>query len=65
MTAAQLAGLLDLAPDRDSELLAALVEGQAEAGIILTPDGEAAYQRYVTRAHRMWTLSDPLARYLY
>ncbi len=65
MTAAQLAGLLDLAPDRDSEMLAALVDGQADIDITLTPGSEAAYQRYVTRANRMWTLADPLARYLY
>ena len=65
MTAAQLAGLLDLAPDRDSEMLTALVDGQADIDITLTPGTEAAYQRYVTRANRMWTLADPLARYLY
>ena len=59
MTAAQLAGLLDLVPDRDSEMLAALVDGQADIDIILTRDGEAAYQRYATRANRMWTLVRP------
>jgi hypothetical protein len=46
-------------------MLAALVDGQATDDITLTPDGEAAYQRYATRANHMWTLSDPLARYLY
>jgi len=65
MTAAQLAGVLDLAPDRDSEVLAALVDVGPDQDVILSPDGEAAYQRYATRANRMWSLSDPLARYLY
>jgi len=66
MTAAQLAGLLDLTPDRDSEMLAALVEdSDPGADVVLSPAGEAAYQRYATRANHMWSLSDPLARYLY
>jgi hypothetical protein len=65
MAVAQLAGLLGLAPDRDSEMLAALVDGQAADDVVLTLDGEAAYQRYATRANHVWTLADPLARYLY
>jgi hypothetical protein len=63
MTAAQVSGLLDLAPDRDTEVLAALIE--AGGDVVLPPGGEAAYQRYATRANRMWSLGDPLARYLY
>jgi hypothetical protein len=65
MTAAQLAGLLDLAPDRDSEVLAELVAGDPADDVVLSPAGEAAYQRYASRANGMWSLSDPLARYLY
>jgi hypothetical protein len=65
MTAAQIAGLLDLAPDRDSEVLAALLPDDQAADVVLSPDGEAAYQRYASRANRMWSLGDPLARYLY
>jgi hypothetical protein len=65
MTVAQLAGLLGLAPDHDSEMLAALVDGQAAGDVVLTLDGEAAYQRYATRANRAWAHGDPLARYLY
>jgi hypothetical protein len=33
--------------------------------VVLSPDGEAAYQRYATRANRVWAHGDPLARYLY
>jgi hypothetical protein len=65
MTIAQLAGLLDLAPDRDSELLAALTGEDQDADVVLAEDSEAAYQRYVTRANRMWQLGDPLARWAY
>lgn len=65
MTAAQLAGLLDLAPDRDSETLAALVDDDPASDVVLSPAAEEAYQRYASRANRMWSLGDPLARYLY
>jgi len=66
MTAAQLAGLLDLAADPDSETLAALIDDEDPgADIVLTPAGETAYQHYATRANHMWTLSDPLARFEY
>lgn len=65
MTIAQLAGLLDLAADPDTETLMALTGGNPGEDVVLTPAGEAAYQRYATRANRMWSLSDPLARYLY
>jgi len=65
MTIAQLAGLLDLAPDRDSEILAELLPDDAAADLVLSPAGEAAYQRYAARANHMWSLGDPLARYLY
>lgn len=54
-----------LAPDRDSEVLAELVDGDPAADVVLSPAGEAAYQRYASRANGMWSLSDPLARYLY
>ena len=65
MTIAQLAGLLDLAPDRDSEVLAELLPDDPAADVVLSPAGEAAYQRYAARANHMWSLGDPLARYLY
>lgn len=65
LTAAQLAGLLDLAPDRDSELLAGLVDDDPDLDVVLSPAAEDAYQRYANRANRMWSLGDPLARYLY
>jgi hypothetical protein len=59
------AGLLDLAPDRDSEMLAALVDDDPAADVVLSEAAEEAYQRYASRANRMWSLGDPLARYLY
>ncbi len=65
MTAAQLAGLLDLAPDQDTGILAGMAGGDPRADIVLTAEGEAAYQRYATRANRMWSLGDPLSRYVY
>jgi hypothetical protein len=63
---ARLAVLLDLAPDQDTEVLAALV-GAAGPGqdVVLSAAGEGAYQRYATRANRAWTSGDPIARYLY
>jgi hypothetical protein len=65
-TIAQLAALLDLAPDRDTEILTALTEAAGPGqDVVLSPDGEAAYQRYATRANRVWAHGDPLARYLY
>jgi hypothetical protein len=63
---AQIAGLLDLAPDGDTETLRALVDAAGPGGdVVLSPDSEAAYQRYAARANAMWALSDPIARYLY
>jgi hypothetical protein len=65
-TLARLAGLLSLAPDRDTEVLTALVQAAGPGqDIVLSPDGEAAYQRYATRANRAWTGGNPLTRYLY
>jgi hypothetical protein len=64
-TTARLAGLLDLAPDHDTEILAGLAAAGPGQDVVLTPDDEAAYQRFAARANQMWTLGDPLARYLY
>ena len=66
MTAARIAGLLDLAPDADTELLTAII-GAAGPGadVVLDHEGEAAYERYARRANAMWALSDPLSMYLY
>jgi hypothetical protein len=65
-TAARVAGLLDLAPDADTALLARIIEAAApDADIILDQEGEAAYERFARRANAMWGLSDPLSLYLY
>lgn len=65
MTLAKIAGLLDLAPDYDTALLTRIIAGQRDDTIILTPDAEAAYQRFSRRANAMWALSDPLRLYEY
>ena len=66
MTTARLAALLDLPPDRDTEVLTALVEAAGPGqDVVLSTVGEDAYQRYANRANRVWTLGDPIARYLY
>jgi hypothetical protein len=65
VTAARVAGLLDLGPDRDSEVLAALVGGEPAADVVLSVHSEGAYQRYARRLNLMWTGSDALALYLY
>lgn len=58
--------LLDLAPDRDTEILTAFIQAAGPGqDIVLTADGEAAYQRYANRANRAWTGGNPLTRYLY
>lgn len=48
--ASGLARLLSLAPDPDTDCLAALISGSSVADITLTAAGEAAYQRYAARA---------------
>jgi hypothetical protein len=59
-TITRLAGLLAMEPDRDSELLAALVDsgGPADDVVLtagsLTAGSEAAYRRYMGRARKMW-----------
>lgn len=65
MTIAKLAGLLDLHPDDDTALLTRIITGQRDNTITLTPDAEAAYQRFSRRANAMWALSDPLRLYEY
>jgi hypothetical protein len=66
MAVARLAELLALPPDRDTEILTALIQAAAPGqDIVLSADGEAAYQRYATRANRAWTGGNPLTRYLY
>lgn len=65
MTAAKLAGLLDLHADDDTALLTRTVAGQTTDTIVLTTDGEDAYQRFSRRANAMWSLSDPLRLYQY
>jgi hypothetical protein len=57
--------LLDLAPDRETEILTALIGDDPGGDVVLSPADEAAYQRYAARANHMWSLGDPLARYLY
>jgi hypothetical protein len=65
-TMARVAGLLDLAPDRDTEVLAAVLAGvDPGADVVLSVAGEAAYWRFADRANGMWSGGDPLTRYLY
>lgn len=60
-----LAALLSLAPDRDTHYLTALLMNAPVGDITLSGAGEAAYQRYATRASTAWQPSDPLHRWLY
>jgi hypothetical protein len=65
VTAARIAGLLDLEPTADT---AALYQAWRDAGVdaekvVLTPDQEEAYHRTVDRLTAMATLSDPLTRW--
>jgi len=57
-------GLLDLAPDDDARLLAAVTEGKT-GRVLLTVDEERAYKRLTDRVLAMFHLNDPLARFLY
>lgn len=57
-------GLLDLAPDADTELLA----GRLSAGggrVVLTAAEMLAYQRLTERVLGMFHIGDPLARFMY
>jgi hypothetical protein len=65
VTAARIAGLLDLEPTADTALLQA---ARADAGVdaervVLTAEQEAAYHRTVDRITAMATLGDPLTRW--
>lgn len=56
----QLAGLLDLAYATDGEVLHALIEaGEPDEDVVLSPEGEAAYQRQAARFNAMRALRDP------
>jgi hypothetical protein len=56
----RLAGLLSLAPDQDSELLAALITTDPSRDIVLSAGAEAAHRRYATRANQIWQAGDLL-----
>jgi hypothetical protein len=55
-------GLLDVAPDDDTELLAALVE-QHSGRVVLTADQEQAYWRVTGRVLANFHLSETLSRF--
>ena len=57
-------GLLDLAPDEDTRLLAAVIDGKV-GWVFLTIEEERAYKRLTERMLAMFHLNDPLARFLY
>jgi hypothetical protein len=60
--AARAHGLLDLAPDADTELLA---ERLQTGRVLLAPAEQSAYERLTERVLGMFHTGDPLARYLY
>jgi hypothetical protein len=66
MRTAQLAGVLDLHADADALiLLHALAAASPTTDIVLTSVTETAYKAFADRFNRIWTLSDPLARWQY
>jgi hypothetical protein len=65
MTMAQPSGLLDLAPDGDTEVLSELIAGNPGDDVVLSTATEAAYERYAARANGICHLGDPLHRWLY
>lgn len=66
MRTAQLAGVLDLQADDDSRALGeALTAAGPGADVVLTPELEQAYGRFVDRFNAMWALSTPLNRWQY
>lgn len=64
-TLARVHGLLDLAMTADTELLTARIAGAGRDDVVLTAAEAAAYERIADRFNGMWTLSDPLSRFLY
>lgn len=61
---ARVAGLLDLAPTRDTELLVSrLVSNPPGIDLALTDAEEAAYQRTADRWSAMWNLGSEVARF--
>ena len=64
-TLARVHGLLDLAGTADTELLTARIAGAGRDDVVLTAAEAAAYERIADRFNGMWTLSDPLSRFLY
>ncbi|WP_344906114.1 hypothetical protein, partial [Streptosporangium longisporum] len=63
---AQLTGLLDLAETPSTTLLRErLADADPAADIVLTAEEESAYQSLADRFTAMWSLSSPLARFLY
>lgn len=63
----RLVTLLDLAPDTDIELLTQRLttDNTANNNIVLSPNEEAAYQRFATRWVAILSDGDPLQRWLY
>jgi len=57
-------GLLDLAPDVDTELLAGRLEGR-QGRVVLSESEHEAYRRLTERTLAMFHTGDPLARFLY
>jgi len=57
-------GLLDLAEDDDTRLLAGLLAGR-EGSLVLDVTAYGAYRRVTERALAMFHLNDPLARFVY
>jgi hypothetical protein len=63
---ARVAGLLDLAPTEDTQLLTArLAANPPGLDLALTTAEEAAYQRTADRMNRLWSLGSGVDRYLY
>ncbi len=58
-------GLLDLAEAPETALLRERLAADPVADIVFTAEEEAAYRNLVDRFTAMWSLSSPLARFLY
>lgn len=58
-------GVLDLAPDADTELLTSLLAVPPTAAVTLTPAADAAYARLADRINTMWADGSDLDRFGY
>lgn len=62
---ARLVAVLDLAPDRDTQMLTDALRAHPEEDLVLTAAQESAYQRVAGRINLLLADADPVSRYLY